>query len=71
MPKITINQWNGGISSHYHSGLLNQCADMRNISVTAHSDAIMLANGDEKILEAGGKISCGFHLKEFIKKENI
>jgi|GEM_PF-1305802 hypothetical protein len=71
MPKITINQWGGGIASHYHTGQENQCADMRNISVTAHPDAIMLANGAEKMLEAGGKISCGFHLKEFIKKDNI
>lgn len=71
MLKITINQWNGGIASHYHTGQENQCADMRNISVTAHPDALMLANGSEKMLEAGGKISCGFHLKEFIKKDNI
>ena len=71
MPKITINQWNGGISPHYHSGLLNQCSNMKNISVTAHPDALMLANATEKMLEAGGEISCGFHLKEFIKKDNI
>mgnify|MGYP001694112488 FL=1 len=71
MPKITINQWNGGISPHYHSGLPNQCSDMKNISVTAHPDVLMLANATEKMLEAAGKISCGFHLKEFIKKDNI
>lgn len=52
MPNIVFNLWNGGISSHYHTGAENTCADAKNIDMNAHPDAIMLANAVEKNLES-------------------
>lgn len=71
MGNIVFNSWSGGISSHYHTGGENQCADMENIDITAHPDAIMLANSTVELATADGDIRCGFFLYEYIKKENI
>lgn len=71
MPNFTINQWNGGISSHYHTGDATQSANLENISVTAHPDAVMIANMQENQVETQWKITCGFYLGEFIKSGNV
>lgn len=52
MPTISINSWNGGISNHYHTGNQNQCADMENIDISAHPDAIIIANKNTVLAES-------------------
>ncbi len=70
MWNIILNNWNGGISNHYHTGQINQCSDIKNIDISAHPDAIMLANTTTKIAETNGKIKAWLNMQEYIKHEN-